>query len=441
MPSRSGFILLVCLGFTGAAITAEGPPAPTPVAVERLIEQLGDRKSAVREKAGAALEALGPAALPRLREAKDHTDPEVRRRVESLLVALEKANLLLPKRVSLKISQRPIREAVTDLARQTGYPVDLYPNAQNNDEREKQLHTLHVDQQPFWEALDKLCREGGLALQRTYGEDARLHLRFSDEYSPYVHHAGAFRLVAQGFQYHRSIEFGALSRQALTEGQRSEQLTFRFTIMVEPRMPLLWLGPIVLTEAVDERNNSMLPAEESTQEEDRRAYSDRGFYQDAWVNLVRVSRDARSVKRVRGFAPLRVLVEQSPELVVDKILAAKGQKQKSENCELEIEDIKHEAAGGNRCEIKFNLRNLRGEGTTDYNFYNSVRHRFELRDAKGVKYTWSGGGWGGNDNNVRGSFTFTHPGGEAGPPAKLIFYGWTTLYHRVPFEFRDLPLP
>jgi hypothetical protein len=440
MRSCSAFFVAVCLGFAWAATAAEGPPAPAqPVSLERLIEQLGDRNGGVREKAGAAIETLGPSVLPRLRQAKDHTDPEVRRRVDSLLITLEKANLLLPKRVSVKLSQRPIREAVTDLARQTGYAVDLYPNAQNNDEREKQLHALQIEQQPFWEALDKVCKEGGLALQRTYGEDARLHLRFSDDYAPYVHHAGAFRLVAQGFQYHRNIEFGALSRQAFADGQRSEQLTFRLTVMAEPRMPVLWLGPIILTEAVDDRNNSMLPAEEPSQDEDRRAYNDRGYYQDAWVNMVRVSRDAQSVKRVKGLVPLRVLVEQAPELVVDKVLTAKGRKLKSETCELEIEDVKHEA--GNRCEIKFNLQNIRGEGATDYNFYNSVRHRFELRDAKGVKYTWSGGGWGGNDNNVRGTFTFTHPGGEAGPPAKLIFYGWTTLYHRVPFEFRDLPLP
>lgn len=413
MRALIGLIFSINLGFAWTVATAEGPSLPAqPISVERLIEQLGDRSSATREKAGAALEALGPGAIPRLRQAKDHTDPEVRRRVDGLLVALEKANLLLPKRVTLKFSQRPIREAITELSRQTGYAVDLYPNAQNNDEREKQLRTVQIDNQPFWEALDKVCREGGLALQRTYGDEARLHLRFSDDYAPFVHHAGAFRLVAQGFQYHRSIEFGALSRQALVEGQRSEQLTFRFTIMVEPRMPVLWIGPIVVTEAVDDRNNSMAPTEEPSADEDRRAHHDRGFYQDAWVNLVRVSLDAQSAKRIRGLVPLRVLVEQTPELVVEKILTAKGQKLKSENNELEIEDVKQDPGGGNRLEIKFSVRSVRSEGIADYNFYNSVRHRFELCDAKGVKYTWSGGGWGGNDNNVRGSFTFSHPASE-----------------------------
>src|SRR5262249_47280685 len=157
-----------------------------------------------------------------LRRATDHADPEVRRRAAALLAAIEKADLLQPRRVSLKVEGRPIREAVAELAKQTGYSIEVYPAAANNDEREKQLQTLKLDNLPCWEALDRVGREGGLVLQRTWGEEARLQLRFADEYVPFVHHSGAFRLVAQGFQYNRSIEFATQPRGAPVPSQRSE---------------------------------------------------------------------------------------------------------------------------------------------------------------------------------------------------------------------------
>jgi len=421
-----------------AAESPLGKDAPVPAG--RLIQQLGDANPVVREKATQALEALGAAAIPALRRATDHADPEVRRRAAALLAAIEKADLLQPRRVSLKVEGRPIREAVAELAKQTGYSIEVYPAAANNDEREKQLHTLKLDNLPFWEALDRVGREGGLVLQRTWGEEARLQLRFADEYVPFVHHSGAFRLVAQGFQYNRSIEFATQPRGAPVPSQRSEQLTFRFLVMAEPRMPMLWMGKPVVTEAVDELNNSLIPTESA--DADRQAYHDRGFVHDAWINLNRVARDAQTVKRLRGIVPVRLLVEQTPDLVLDKVLQAKNRQLKSESTELDIEEVKEVAVNGQkRYDVKFGVRNLRGAGGLDYNFYASVRYRLELQDAKGFRYNWGGGGWGGNENSVRGTFSFNHPGGEVGPPARIVFYGWNTLHHRVPFEFRDLPLP
>jgi hypothetical protein len=443
MYKAVGPALLVALGLLAANPAAEAPfPPGAPEPVERLIGQLGDRSPAVREKATQALEAMGAGIAPALRRAQDHTDPEVRRQAALLLAGVEKGHLIQPRRVSIQLQQRPIREAVTELAKQSGYTIELYPAPANNDERDKQLHSFQIDNVPFWEAVERISREGGLTLQRTWrGEDGRLQLRFADEYVPFVSNSGSFRLVAQGFQYHRSIEFATLARNAPVPGQRSEQLTFRFVVISEPRLPILWMGRPIVTEAVDENNNSLL-LPETAAETERISYHDRGYFYDAWINLARVGRDAQTVKRLRGIVPVRLLVEQTPELVVDKVLQAKGQKLKSAATELDIEEVKEQAdAGRVRYDVKFAVRNLRGEGGLEYNFYASIRYRVELHDAKGAKYAWGGGGWGGNENSVRGTFTFHHPGGEIGPPAKLIFHGWNTLYHRVPFEFRDLPLP
>lgn len=443
MRNAAILALLCCFGLLSLLAAGENPySAGGAEPIERLIERLGDRDPAVREKATQAIEAMGSSAAAALRRTADSSDPEVRRRVATLLASIEKAHLIAPKRITLKLEGKPIRDAVAEIAKQSGYIIELYPLLANPDEREKQLHTIKLDHVTFWEAIDRVCREGGLVLQRTWGgDDSKLQLRFSEDFVPFADQNGPFRLVGQGFQYLRNIEFSSVPRNAPVLGQRIEQLTFRFMVIAEPRMPMLWMGKPILTEAIDENNNSMVPPE-IPGDNDRQAYHDRGHFHDAWINLARVGRDSQVVKRLRGVVPVRLLVEQSPELVVEKILQAKGQRMKSDNTDLEIEEVKeNKDGGGKRYDVKFSVRNLRGDGGLDYNFYSSVRYRVELQDAKGTKYSWGGGGWGGNENSVRGTFTFNHPGGEAGPPARFVFYGWNTLYHRVPFEFRDLPLP
>lgn len=68
-----------------------------------LIRQLGDRDPVVREKATQALEALGDAALPDLRQAATGDDPEIRTRA-GILIDLREQELRF---AALKEAQRP----------------------------------------------------------------------------------------------------------------------------------------------------------------------------------------------------------------------------------------------------------------------------------------------------------------------------------------------
>jgi hypothetical protein len=61
------------------------PPAVDAAAIRRLIRQLGDDALDVRQKAQADLLALGPAAVPWLREAESDADAEVARRARECL--------------------------------------------------------------------------------------------------------------------------------------------------------------------------------------------------------------------------------------------------------------------------------------------------------------------------------------------------------------------
>jgi hypothetical protein len=434
--------LLVVLGSV-AGVRASGAPegAKPALPVERLIEQLGSRDYRLREEANRALVARGAEALPALRKARNHKDVEVRRRVEALLEPLEAALLVAPKRINLVLNQRTIREAVAELSKQTGYKIELWPEPQFNGEREKQRHNFRFVDLPFWEALDEISAAGGLVLQQNYGVD-HLRLHFQEEQVPYVSHSGMFRVTAQGFQHNRNIQFGSIGRQGPGAVQRNDYMNFTFNIAAEPRLPLLGVGAVKITEALDDQKNSLvLSADRQAMFGNYYYYGDnRSFSLQGQANLAGPGRDAHSVKTLQGFIPVTLLLEQKPLIVVDDILKAKGKKVKEGKIEMLIEEAGK--TPDNNYQLKMLVRESRKDSNNDYTWANSLQQRIELLDAKGNKYQSFGYGGSFNPSEVNGTFTFGQNGNaQLGPPVKLIYYDWITVQHHVAFEFKDLPLP
>jgi HEAT repeat protein len=67
--------------------------APDQLRIARLVEQLGDKKYAVRVKAHEALKKIGPVARPALDRALKHESEEVRKRAELVLRFLHRQGL------------------------------------------------------------------------------------------------------------------------------------------------------------------------------------------------------------------------------------------------------------------------------------------------------------------------------------------------------------
>src|SRR4051812_44204690 len=184
-----GLALGVCLAGAASA-RGEGVAAPQPApTVERLVEQLGSPDFKVRESAGKALAARGADVLPALKKAAAHPDPEVRQRLAALIADTERAVLLAPKRVTLHLDGVPLRDAVAELARASGYKIDV----QNTGGPQPLVH-LEADNVPFWEAFDKLCVQGGLVLQQHYDASMGLVLYNQNAVVPFVDYRGPFRL-------------------------------------------------------------------------------------------------------------------------------------------------------------------------------------------------------------------------------------------------------
>jgi HEAT repeat protein len=116
--------LLATLAFAPAHEKVEktgGGKAPRGPSPEHLVRQLGDPDFEKREAAFKALQAAGTRALPALRKGLKHPDIEVRKRAGRLVAALEARLAFEPALVTLDAKDRPTRDVLDDLTRQTHY--------------------------------------------------------------------------------------------------------------------------------------------------------------------------------------------------------------------------------------------------------------------------------------------------------------------------------
>jgi hypothetical protein len=156
----------VSLAAAVVAAPASDEKKPAANDAERLVQQLGSSKHTEREAAAKALDALGAAALPALREGIKSSDAEVRRRAADLLAKLdrqaESAAAIAPTKVRLKATDAPLAEVVRDLVRQTNIRLQL---AREPVDLPVRKITIDTGETSFWEALDALCRAAKVSIR------------------------------------------------------------------------------------------------------------------------------------------------------------------------------------------------------------------------------------------------------------------------------------
>ena len=412
-------------------------------AVQARIEQLGDADYRVREQAAKELLGMGAHALPLLRHAKTHPDAEVRRRLEELIQRMERDVALAPKLITLHVSKKPLKDTLTEVAKQTGYKIPLTAG-QFGNAAAKSLYSFDFDKVSFWEAVDKICDASGMILQPA--NDEVLRFAFQDNYVPYRSYDGIFKVTATGFNYYLNSNFGQLPRNPAQQQapQSYESLQGNFTVAVEPRMPILKIGMIRLLKAEDSEKNSMLLAGPNglNQPWMGRAYNNnaRSYTQSASVNLAWPAKSSRTIRFIKGIIPVTLLAEQKPTVVTDNLMTAAGKKFKVGTANFQIDNIGKR--GGNQYEFKMGYSDENAEHNWDYSNIYSLQQRLELQDAKGVKCN-SYINWTTFNSPTSAQFVlFSQPhSSKAGPPAKLVYQVWVQLDQDVQFEFKDLPLP
>lgn len=160
-PFLLGSALLAALAV--ALVSAPGRAADSDT-IDKLVKQLGSGRYQEREKAQKKLAEIGPPAVAALKKAAESGDAETQRRANELLANLDKQTqrqkVLAPTRIKLSFKDTPLKEALADLTKKTGYQFSLVdPEGKLKDRKV----TLEVAETSFWEAFDQFCGKAGLA--------------------------------------------------------------------------------------------------------------------------------------------------------------------------------------------------------------------------------------------------------------------------------------
>jgi hypothetical protein len=124
--------MLPALTVPSAGQDANAAAKPTDAEIRQLVQRLGAPTYAEREKAQKALEAIGEAALPALKEAAQKSeDQEVRRRAADLARIIEARTiaqrLRQPSLISVAYDGTPVPEVLKDLEAKTGIVFENDP--------------------------------------------------------------------------------------------------------------------------------------------------------------------------------------------------------------------------------------------------------------------------------------------------------------------------
>lgn len=433
-------------------LAAENAP---PEQIKAFIEALGDEQFDKRQGAESRLKDIGPAAVPALKAAREHADPEVRRRAGELLSTIEQSLKLAPRWVNLNDGESSLKDVLKDLSSQSGYGIETWPNLQDRSVQ------LTRGRMPLLQALDLVGRQAGCVVQQGFGDD---RLRLGQGQPPeHAWYEGAFRITATNVQHFRNID---LNQGAGTTNRRTDSLTLGMNIGTEPRLPLLGVGEPRLSMAIDNLDQSLLgpmPGEPgwnggAIRHVSRYGNGYRSQSQGFSATMRRAGERSTHIKLVRGSVSCVVLVEQRPVALSSDILKAKGQTATVGTTSFSIEDVQE--SPNKSVTVKLSVREAK-EGSTsgDYTWLNSMYQRLELQDAQGRRFMNQGSSWGNSGPNfAQLTFTFVppppgavpargpgnapmQPKGPVGSAAKLVYTVWDTTEHSVSFEFRDLPLP
>jgi hypothetical protein len=429
MPTRAPRPILAAALL--AALVLPAPAADPPTPVEKLVEQLGSPSFPTRERATKALRERGPAALPAVRKAMESKDEEVRKRAESLIPGLEIEDALLPKRVTLKVTDAPIGSVIGEVEKQTGMKVQLPPQDSGGAKV-----TVQAADVPFWEALDQVGKATGRS-PAMQGYPVSLHLVPNARRSPFVNVRGPFRLEATWFHEDRDVDLTQDKPGA--DNWRNHRLTLAVSVLAEPRLTLLKVLPAKVDEAVDSEGKSLLEPADSAQagvlQRPMRGTFRGEHLHSSDVRLRRASETAKTARVIRGTIPVNAILIRKPVVVGGKLADAAGVTVRSGADSLVVTEVQNQ--GGNNVMVSIRM-------PADHNGQQREWHdRFRVEDDAGNQYQMNGRGTSSDGKTYSMQMYFAPPFNKknVGPPTRLIFEDWVVHDHAIPFEFRDVPLP
>ena len=432
----------------------------------RLSAGLGSPRFADREAAERALGELGRVAIPALRVAETSHDPEIRVRASALLQKIEGGLLVEPTLVNLDFDQVSLPTAIQAINAQSGLHLKLLPELpQIWADRKLTIHSPHP--LPFWKALDAICEAGQLHF--VFGGQAdfdqgepsfALYDGFAANAGLFDEH-GPFRVQVASLHYQSEVHlagdpqaapglFPNGTLPAVTPRQpnlATRQFFAQMLVGAEPRLSIAPGGPIKVTEAIDDRGQSLvIPATgELIQHESGYLGVNSSPLVHLRLDMTYPSGGSKRLKKVKGLVPLVVSTRKSDPLEIpldnstDKTFRQSG-------VVITVGEIKlNQPDQPPTIELTIKSSRITGADPTGDDMDGAIRsvaspQQLEVLDATGKMIPWFPSSSFFNGEESRLSLTLLDRGGPA-VPTTIRYYSVIRDRTEVPFEFRDLPMP
>jgi hypothetical protein len=423
-----------------------------------LVGKLVSAEPAERATATESLKVLGREALPALKSAMKTGDIALRERALALWEAIQRDLMPRPSLVRLVGQNRPMATVLKDLETQTGLAMRIDQSSLQD------VVALHEPAPiTFWTALERLELRGIYHHDPGNGKFPALELRKQAAWV-FTSTAGPFRFALTGLHLHRNRRLiGGPWVQIDRFGQRinvpreepeGESATFfgGLEVMVEPRMWFTQEAPARLTEATDDRGQSLVPeaAGSETKLSDNAHFA---FYAGAGVTQVRtefrlrVTDDASRVARLRGVVPVMLHVRRPEPTLIIPLSSAAGKVFRCDDAEFTIESVNDspmDTIVSMNVRLNVDKAELPRNGDAEL-ITTRLRamgaHQLQLTDPGGTVLADSTSSGSGGGNRTPAFYHWTIRTFQNGHATHLRYYSMLRVRSEAAFDFQEVPLP
>ncbi|HTV48848.1 MAG TPA: hypothetical protein VMG59_10440 [Phycisphaerae bacterium] len=435
--------------------------APDNSQIQQWIDDLNSSQYAVRAQAKQNLLATGDAALPLLQaQLKSLASVEQTADIDAILSAINQNDLLRGPLVSLDADAMPADQAFKTVLDQAKVTYSIWPPQLFSTQYQPiPPATLHVHSAPYWQVMWALYQQTGVGLNY-FNNGLQLTNNLSlDKHNPINIH-GAFAIVLQSIQYHRDVNFNSSNPTV------DQSFNIQMQLLAVPNLPLVQSNSnndVELTTAVDDKGQSLLLSPGMPPNQPQYWYNNQPNTQmNISADLNRIRGIGRQLSLLQGYVPVRIECDKQDLTISDltkpgQTLAIEG----DSGIVITFQGFTNQ--GNNNYQIKYTItwpvnNNQVNNNMLNFNGINGIRNTesqqmqfltsqlqswssVSLLDSSGQQLQFQGGGGGGGNGRMSYSYNYGQ-NNNVGPPAKLVFTIYCKLLDtKVPFEFKDVPLP
>jgi hypothetical protein len=328
--------------------------------------------------------------------------------------------------------------ALGKIADATGAVIVTDSGTLFNDGQSPAAMLVDVRRQPFWIAMDQVCRAARVGVRGLGAGDAQIAIFQRNEGTPLW---GERPAVASGPALFIPEAVTRTDHRDFFRAKAAEPVALvSVDVWTDPRLNALTIaGPVSLREAVDEAGVT-LPRDPSDVDSAGGPNGARWAYRMN-VKLLLPPNVGKRIARLRGEVTF-VTVTKQETWTLDKLADAKGKTHAILGYPVEIKEVTVGAGGGS-----VRVATVRGDrvaqqwGSFLQQFENLVQ-QIQLLDEVGTPMHVNGWGSSSSDQFVERSVNFTAENNDQAKPTKMVWVVPTeTREVVVPFELKDLVLP